>query len=79
MGKDNIVRDANRSHGKNNKNGKKREPNRPKGAVSASLYYANENRKTVKEDNPSMSQKEVVSFIGILVCTLLNYFYTNTL
>ena len=51
---------------------KKRDPNKPKGFVCASLKYANANRQRVKDANPNATFQEVVSVIIYYICIYLH-------
>ena len=45
---------------------KKKDPNKPKRAKSAYIYFSMDKRDEVKEDNPDMSNREIMSELGKL-------------
>jgi len=54
---------------------KKKDPNAPKGALSAFMYFSKAKRPEIKEDNPEASFGELVSiYISLITCLMLYCF-----
>ena len=52
--------------GKNSKGSAKKDPNAPKGAKNAYIFFCSEKREQVKEENSEMSAKEIISELARL-------------